>query len=283
MLGSEIELFLREDTGDFDLFHDLLPDKSIRARIVVKQDGTLAGITEATQIFDYCGVSSSCKRNDGETVADGEIVLKLEGNARAVLQSERVALNFIGRMSGIATLTRQCVEMIAHAGTGVGAGTDTGTGVRVTSTRKTTPGFRKFEKKAVVIGGGDPHRFNLTDAVMIKENHIKLYGMETAYSYARGVSFTKKVEIEVETAVDAIHAAKLGADIIMFDNMGADQIRGAVSELVEQGLRDSVLLEASGGITMDNLVTYAGTGVDMISMGALTHSSRWLDFSLEVD
>ena len=275
MLGSEIELFLREDTGDFDLFHDLLPDKSIRARIIVKQDGTLAGITEATQIFDYCGVSSSCKRNDGETVADGEIVLKLKGDARAVLQSERVALNFIGRMSGIATLTRQCVEMIAHAGAG--------TGVRVTSTRKTTPGFRKFEKKAVVIGGGDPHRFNLTDAVMIKENHIRLYGMETAYSYARGVSFTKKVEIEVETAVDAIHAAKLGADIIMFDNMGADQIRGAVSELVEQGLRDSVLLEASGGITMDNLVTYAGTGVDMISMGALTHSSRWLDFSLEVD
>ena len=273
MLGSEIELFLREDTGDFDLFHDLLPDKSIRARIIVKQDGTLAGITEATQIFDYCGVSSSCKRNDGETVADGEIVLKLKGDARAVLQSERVALNFIGRMSGIATLTRQCVEMIAHAGTGV----------RVTSTRKTTPGFRKFEKKAVVIGGGDPHRFNLTDAVMIKENHIRLYGMETAYSYARGVSFTKKVEIEVETAVDAIHAAKLGADIIMFDNMGADQIADAVSELVELGVRDSVLLEASGGITMDNLVTYAGTGVDMISMGALTHSSRWLDFSLEVD
>ncbi len=277
MLRSEIELFLREDTGDFDLFHDLLPDKSIRARIIVKQDGTLAGITEATQIFDYCGVSSSCKRNDGETVADGEIILELEGDARAVLQSERVALNFIGRMSGIATLTRQCVEMIAHAGAG------TGTGIRITSTRKTTPGFRKFEKKAVVIGGGDPHRFNLTDAVMIKENHIRLYGMETAYSYARGVSFTKKVEIEVETAVDAIHAAKLGADIIMFDNMGADQIADSVSELVKLGVRDSVLLEASGGITMDNLVAYAGTGVDMISMGALTHSSRWLDFSLEVD
>jgi len=279
MLGSEIELFLREDTGDFDLFHDLLPDKSIRARIVVKQDGTLAGITEATQIFDYCGVSSSCKRNDGETVADGEIVLKLEGGSRAVLQSERVALNFIGRMSGIATLTRQCVEMIARAG----AGTDTGASVGIASTRKTTPGFRKFEKKAVVIGGGDPHRFNLTDAVMIKENHTRLYGMETAYKYARGVSFTKKVEIEVETAVDAVRAAKLGVDIIMFDNMGADQIADAVSELVGQGLRDSVLLEASGGITMDNLVTYAGTGVDMISMGALTHSSRWLDFSLEVD
>lgn len=277
MLRSEIELFLREDTGDFDLFHDLLPDKSIRARIIVKQDGTLAGITEATQIFDYCGVSSSCKRNDGETVADGEIILELEGDARAVLQSERVALNFIGRMSGIATLTRQCVEMIAHAGAG------TGTGIRITSTRKTTPGFRKFEKKAVVIGGGDPHRFNLTDAVMIKENHIRLYGMETAYSYARGVSFTKKVEIEVETAVDAIRAAKLGADIIMFDNMGADQIADSVSELVKLGVRDSVLLEASGGITMDNLVAYAGTGVDMISMGALTHSSRWLDFSLEVD
>lgn len=279
MLGSEIELFLREDTGDFDLFHDLLPDKSIRARIIVKQDGTLAGITEATQIFDYCGVLTSCKRNDGETVADGEIVLELVGDARAVLQSERIALNFIGRMSGIATLTRQCVEMIARAG----VGTDTDMGVRIASTRKTTPGFRKFEKKAVVIGGGDPHRFNLTDAVMIKENHIRLYGMETAYGYARCVSFTKKVEIEVETAVDAIHAAKLGADIIMFDNMGADQIREAVSGLVEQGLRGSVLLEASGGITMDNLVTYAGTGVDMISMGALTHSSRWLDFSLEVD
>ncbi len=134
-----------------------------------------------------------------------------------------------------------------------------------------------------MIGGGDPHRFNLTDAVMIKDNHIRVNGMDAAYRCARDSGFMKKVEIEVENAEDAMHAAELGADVIMFDNMNADSIVECISSLKEGGLRDSVVLEASGGITTDNLVLYAKTGVDVISMGALTHPSLWLDFGLDVE
>ncbi len=268
---SEIELFLREDIGYFDLFHELLPDNVSKANIVAKEDGVIAGLEEATRILYYCGIPSSRRRDDGDTITEGDVVLELGGGARAILQSERVVLNVLGRMSGIATLTRRCTEIVA------------GTDVRVAGTRKTTPGFRRFEKKAVVIGGGDPHRFCLTDAVMIKDNHIRIYGMETAYKYARKTGFTKTVEVEVGNVEDAVRAAKLGADIVMFDNMDPREITEAISALDKKGLRDYVVLEASGGITPDNLAVYAETGVDVISIGALTHSAQWLDFSLEVE
>ncbi|MEA3283044.1 MAG: carboxylating nicotinate-nucleotide diphosphorylase [Euryarchaeota archaeon] len=271
MSVSEIELFLREDIGDFDLFHELLPDNVAKANIVAKEDGVIAGLEEATRISHYCGLSSTCRRDDGDKIAKGDVVLELGGKARAILQSERVTLNFLGRMSGIATLTRRCVEIVK------------GNNVRIAGTRKTTPGFRRFEKKAVAIGGGDPHRFCLTDAVMIKDNHIKIYGIAIAYKYARDAGFTKTVEIEVGNAEDAVRAAKLGADIVMFDNMDPRAITEAVSTLNGQGLYDCVMLEASGGITLDNLAMYAETGVDVISIGALTHSAQWLDFSLEVE
>ncbi len=268
---SEIELFLREDIGNFDLFHELLPDNVAKADIVAKEDGVIAGLEEAVRILHYCGILATRRRDDGDTIAEGDVVLKLDGGTRAILQSERVALNFLGRMSGIATLTRRCVEIVA------------GNDVRVACTRKTTPGFRRFEKKAVAIGGGDPHRFCLSDAVMIKDNHIKIHGMDLAYKCARETGFTKTVEIEVGNAEDAVRAAKLGADIVMFDNMGPRKITEAISALDGQGLCDCVMLEASGGITLDNLALYAETGVDVISIGALTHSAQWLDFSLEVE
>jgi len=268
---SEIELFLREDIGNFDLFHELLPDNVAKADIVAKEDGVIAGLEEAVRILHYCGILATRRRDDGDTIAEGEVVLKLDGSTRAILQSERVALNFLGRMSGIATLTRRCVEIVA------------GNDVRIAGTRKTTPGFRRFEKKAVAIGGGDPHRFCLTDAVMIKDNHIKIHGMDLAYKCARETGFTKTVEIEVGNSEDAVRAAKLGADIVMFDNMDPHKITEAISALDGKGLCDCVMLEASGGITLDNLALYAETGVDVISIGALTHSAQWLDFSLEVD
>ena len=271
MSTSEIELFLREDIGDFDLFHELLPDNVVKANIVAKEDGVIAGLEESVRILYYCGISATCRLDDGDTIAEGDVVFELDGGARAILQSERVTLNFLGRMSGIATLTRRCVEVVA------------GTDVKIACTRKTTPGFRRFEKKAVAIGGGDPHRFCLSDAVMIKDNHIKIYGMEMAYKYARDAGFTKTVEIEVGNAEDAVRAAKLGTDIVMFDNMDPREITEAISALDRQGLCDYVMLEASGGITMDNLAMYAETGVDVISIGALTHAAQWLDFSLEVE
>ncbi|RZN34196.1 MAG: carboxylating nicotinate-nucleotide diphosphorylase [Methanosarcinales archaeon] len=270
MITSEIEVFLREDTGDFDVFHSLLPDEIIRARIIAKEDGILAGLEEAVRIFGYCGISPSRKRVDGDKITGGDVIIDIEGSSRAILQNERVALNILGRMSGIATLTRACVDMVKH------------TGARIACTRKTTPGFRRFEKKAVMLGGGDPHRFNLADAIMIKDNHIRIYGMDEAYKVAKDVSFVKKIEIEVENAGDAVRAAKLGADIIMFDNMDVRSIKDAVSVLDAEKLRDSVMLESSGGISTDNLVEYAETGVDVISLGMITHSARWLDFSLNV-
>ena len=270
MKVSEIEQFLGEDIGDFDIFHELLPDTVAKANIVVKEDGIIAGLEEAMHILDYCGIPASCIRDDGDTITEGDVVLELEGSIRAILQSERVVLNFLGRMSGIATLTRRCVEIVA------------GNDVKVAGTRKTTPGFRRFEKKAIMIGGGDPHRFSLTDAVIVKDNHIRVYGMELAYKCARDAGFTKIVEIEVGRAEDAVRAAQLGADLIMFDNMGVDAITEAISALDKDGFADYVMFEASGGITLDNLAMYAETGVDVISIGALTHSAQWLDFSLGV-
>ncbi len=270
MITSEIEVFLREDTGDFDVFHSSLPDEIIRARIIAKEDGILAGLEEVVRIFGYCGISPSRKRVDGDKITGGDVIIDLEGSSRAILQNERVALNILGRMSGIATLTRACVDLVKH------------TGARIACTRKTTPGFRRFEKNAVMLGGGDPHRFNLTDAIMIKDNHIRIYGMDEAYKVAKDVSFVKKIEIEVENAGDAVRAAKLGADIIMFDNMDVRSIKDAMSVLDAKKLRDSVILESSGGISTDNLVEYAETGVDVISLGMITHSARWLDFSLNV-
>jgi nicotinate-nucleotide pyrophosphorylase (carboxylating) len=153
---------------------------------------------------------------------------------------------------------------------------------RVACTRKTTPGIRKFEKLAVAAGGGDPHRFNLSDSVMIKDNHVKLMGIEAAIKAAKKASFTRKIEVEVESTKDAVLAAELGADIIMLDNMPPEVVLETLEILKEKGLRDSVIVEASGGISQENLEGYAKTGVDVISMGSLIHKSRWIDISLEI-
>ena len=186
-----------------------------------------------------------------------------------MLRSERLALNFLCRMSGIATLTARCV---ADAGS-----------VRVACTRKTTPGFRKFEKKAVKLGGGDTHRFNLSDAVMIKDNHIAIMGIEKAIERARAeASFTKKIEVEVSGVGDMLSAAKAGADIIMFDNMQPEEIRTCIKTLEDDKLRYDKTLEASGGIKPDNIRDFASTGVDVISTGSLIHSARWLDMSMKM-
>jgi nicotinate-nucleotide pyrophosphorylase (carboxylating) len=196
--------------------------------------------------------------------------MEIRGGARSILQAERLLLNFMSRMSGISTLTRECA---GRAGK-----------VRVAATRKTTPGFRSFEKRAVVVGGGDPHRFDLSSSVIIKDNHLKLMSLEEALCAAKaGASFTKKVEVEVERLEDVLKAASLGADIIMFDNMRPEMIREGVERLKREGLRDRVLLEASGGITPENVSDYAATGVDVVSLGALTRSARWIDFSLEIE
>jgi nicotinate-nucleotide pyrophosphorylase (carboxylating) len=156
--------------------------------------------------------------------------------------------------------------------------------VRVACTRKTTPGFRLYEKKAVFLGGGDTHRFNLSDAVLIKDNHIHLQGLEESLRRARRqASFTKKIEVEVENLEDMLLAAEMGADIIMFDNMAPAEIAKGIELLQKRGLRNRVLLEASGGIRPKDIEDYASTGVDVISLGDLTRNARWIDLSLEIE
>lgn len=259
-----------EDLGEWDDSSSLVPDIGAKAVIIANEDCIISGLAEAQEIFAYFRLSAQPLYDDGEFVPAKAQVISVRGSARAILQSERLALNFMARMSGISTLTRDCVLLA-------------GGRVRIAATRKTTPGFRVFEKKAVFLGGGDTHRFNLSDAVLIKDNHINILGLEECLRRAKErASFTKKIEVEVESRSDMIKAAKGGADIIMFDNMAPEEIARGVEQLEEIGLRDRVLLEASGGITLDNLSEYAASGVDVISLGALTRNSRWIDLSMEI-
>jgi len=271
MLPSELERFVSEDLGEWDDSSSLVPEIEAHAAVIAKEDCIISGLAEALEIFAYFKLEGAPLYNDGEFVPAGSNVLFVRGSARAILQSERLALNFMARMSGISTLTRECVL-------------SAGGRVRIAATRKTTPGFRVFEKKAVFFGGGDTHRFNLSDAVLIKDNHIKILGLEECLRAARErASFTKKIEVEVESLDDMLRAAKGGADIIMFDNMLPEKIAWCVKHLMECGLRDRVLLEASGGITPDNIQEYAASGVDVVSLGALTRNARWIDLSLEIE
>ena len=271
MLSSELERFVAEDLGDWDDSSRLVPEIAARAAIIAKEDCIISGLSEAREILDYFGLDCKPLYDDGEFVPDGSRVLCISGSARAILQAERLTLNFLARMSGISTITRQCVL-------------SAGGSARIAATRKTTPGFRAFEKKAVFLGGGDRHRFNLSDAVLIKDNHIKILGLEECLRRAKeNASFTKKIEVEVESLEEMILAARGGADIIMFDNMSPETIARGVQLLREKGLREHVLLEASGGISPCNIPEYARSGVDIISLGALTRDARWIDLSLEIE
>lgn len=269
MLLTQLEGFIEEDIGYNDVSCSIVPDCKVQAEVISHEGGIVAGLGEATQVFEYFDVFAPTEFSDGSVIRKDDIIFTIEGGARSILRAERLALNFLGRMSGIATLTREYV--------------DRANGVRIACTRKTTPGFRKFEKKAVIAGGGDPHRFNLSDAVLIKDNHISIMGLERAVKAAKSTaSFTQKIEVEVEELESAIHAAELGVDIMMFDNMTVEEIERTIKSLDEKGFRKGIILEASGGMTLENVGDYAKTGVDIISVGGLTHSSRWLDFSLGI-
>ncbi len=272
MFIKEVESFIEEDLGYDDVSCTIVPDRPSEAVIFTKEDCIIAGIKEAGSIFCYFGIQAETNLKDGDRLKEGDVIFRLKGGAVSLLRAERLTLNFLGHLSGIATLTRACMDTVRkHSET-----------TRVACTRKTTPGIRKFEKLAVAAGGGDPHRFNLSDSVMIKDNHIKLMGIEAAIEAAKKTGFTRKIEVEVESADDAVLAAKLGADIIMLDNMQPEAVRETLEILKEKGVRETVIVEASGGISQANLDGYAKTGVDVISMGSLIHKSRWIDISLEI-
>ena len=264
---------LREDDPFWDLTSVIVPNEYGEACVRVKEDCVVAGMEEVTELLRLLGLEFTVLRGDGNVAKAGDCVLIIRGQKPDLLKVERVVLNVLMRASGIATMTRRILERARNVNPRV----------RVAATRKTTPFLRYLEKKAVAIGGGDPHRFSLSDAVLIKDNHIRAVGsLEKAIILARERSpFTVKIEVEVETVEDAIKAAELGVDIIMLDNMKPSDVAKVHEELMRRGLRDRIILEASGGINEDNVIEYARY-VDVVSIGALTHSYKSIDMSMDL-
>ncbi|WP_297502091.1 carboxylating nicotinate-nucleotide diphosphorylase [Thermococcus sp.] len=264
--------FIREDAPFGDVTSEAVIPEGIKARavIIAKQRGVVAGVEEARGLFEHFGVVVKVKKHDGEEVGRGDIILELEGDARAILLVERTALNVMGRMSGIATEVRKLVEKVKVVNPKV----------HVAGTRKSL--LRQIDKKAILIGGGEPHRFSLSDAILIKDNHLALVPLEEAVKRAKAFSVYKVVEVEVESLEDAVKAAKAGADVVMLDNMSPEEIAETIEALRREGLRDNVKIEVSGGIIPENIMEYAKLDVDVISLGYLTHSVRNFDLSLEI-
>jgi len=277
VVEDAVRSFLAEDIGYGDITTEALIDSKEMAegRVVCKENATVAGIEESLLLLELVGCRVAAGAHDGERVRAGTMILSALGPARALLNIERTLLNLLSHMSGVATATADIVSIAKREGLGK---------VRIACTRKTLPGLRYFEKRAVELGGGDTHRLRLDDAVLIKDNHLELTGSinESVRKAKETVSFTKKVEVEVTTPDQAIEAAQAGADIVLLDNMTPKEAEKSVTLLKSKNLRDRVLVEASGGIRKENLASYAKTGVDVISVGAITHSATAIDMSMEI-
>ena len=261
---------LKEDIPWEDVSANAVVPEDARgtADLIAKAEGVLAGLPVFCRTFELLDGSAAFTllKEEGARVKAGDVILKLEGNMRAILSGERTALNFLQRMSGIATYTRTMAELLE------------GTGTLLLDTRKTTPLLRSFEKYAVTVGGGSNHRFNLSDGVLLKDNHIGAAGgvrqaIERARAYA---PFVRKIEVEAETLEELSEAMEAGADIVMLDNMKGELLREAVRRA-----KGRVKTEISGNVTRENVKEYAALGVDYISSGALTHSAPILDLSLK--
>ncbi len=275
IVEEKLRALLADDVGEGDVTAAaVIPtDLTVKAEVIAKENGIVAGIEEAVILAECLGLKATAKAADGDSVKNKQVLLELSGNAQTILTVERTLLNVMSRMSGIATNTRSLKEQLEAAKVKT----------KIAATRKSAPGLLYFDKKAVAIGGGDPHRLHLDDMVLIKDNHLAIVGgVEEAVKKAKAnTSFTKKIEVEVTTLQDALKAAKAGADIVMLDNFSPQKAKEAADKLHKAGL-GSVLLEVSGGITPENLLDYAAAQVDVISMGALTNSVKALDISLEI-
>ena len=268
-ISQYITRALEEDIGSGDVTTDTIvpANASLRGRIIAKENGVVAGLEIARQVMLSLDqrINFTAKVEDGTKVERGTVLADLHGPARALLTGERIALNFLGRMSGIATLTRKFVDAVS------------GTEAVILDTRKTAPGLRLTDKLAVRLGGGQNHRTGLFDMVLIKDNHIDFAGSITAAVERVRASGTKlEIEVETRTLDNVREALSLGVERILLDNMSADTMREAVA--ICDG---RAKLEASGNVTLDNVLEVAGTGVDYISVGALTHSPKVFDVSLE--
>ena len=271
LIDKIIEQALLEDIGTGDITTESIIPSNLKAKGIIKtsEEGIVAGLDIICLVFKKLDpeICFQSKIKDGNKILPGEILAEITGPARTILKGERVALNFLQRMSGIATITSKFCQKAKDLP------------VRIVDTRKTTPGLRILEKYAVRMGGGHNHRFGLYDAVLIKDNHIAVAGgiKSAVNSVQKQISHTVKIEVEVENLSQLQEALKVQVDIIMLDNMDLETMKEAVKMV-----KGKTLIEASGGITLEKVRKIAQTGVDLISIGALTHSVKALDVNMEI-
>lgn len=281
VIEKKLREILEEDCTFWDVSAISIPeDANITAKIIAKSKGYISGLQELKILYNILSVSINFFTKDGDAFKEGDILAELKGNARDILMGERTGLNLITHMSSITTTTRKYVDIIKKSGKNV----------KIACTRKTLPGLRIFEKRAVDLAGdfADTHRFSLDDMILLKDTHLKYYNGDVEKllrDVKKKASFSKKIEIEIEKVDDALIAAKNGADIIMLDNMTPDQVQHAIELLKNNNLRNSVLIEVSGGITLENIKAYlAQDAPDIISSSELTQfPSEQVDLSLRFD
>ncbi len=274
MLKKKLREMVREDVGVKDITTAFTPNKKVRAEIVAKEPCLIAGLLEVKVLFSLFNVKITNSTTDGTAARKNQRILSLLGNSHDILVVERTALNILSRMSGIASLTSEILQEARKDNPEI----------RIAATRKTTPLFGYFEKKAVNVAGGETHRLGLWDMILIKDNHLKLFKniKQAVKKVKENTSPTDEVEIEASTARQVVEAAKAGVDIIMLDNFTPRRIRDAITLLEKNGLRKGVVLEASGGIKKETIREYVKTGVDVISLGILTNAAKAKDFSLKI-
>ena len=277
-LRESLIRFLREDIGQGDLTSEYVVDKELRSSsfIICKSElAVVAGLEEAQIIFDMCKCDSKVLAKDGDVVKNGCKVMTIKGRTTSILKAERTALNLIMRMSGIATDTKKFVDIVRTVSKDI----------RITGTRKTAPGLRFFDKKSIELGGGYAHRNTLDEMILIKDNHLAVTNsIREAISMAsQKAGKNIMIECEISDTKSSVEAIKSGADIIMLDNFSPQQAQETISYLKKSGLRKKISVEISGGVNFSNIKEYAYALPDMISVGSLTHSSKSVDFSMEME
>lgn len=273
LVDEDIKKWIEEDINFWDVTTSLLPCINAKGKIYSKQEGVVAGLIFIKRIFEFFGSKLDILVKEGEKVSKKTAVASFDGNIHNLLQAERVSLNILGRLSGIATQTAKMIE-VAH---------EVNPQLKICATRKVVPGLGKYDKYAVVVGGGDTHRFNLSDMILLKENHLRGFKSITeAVTKAQKVtSFSKKIEVEVQNEEQAMEAAKAGVDIIMLDNFSPQLIKVTIPKI--KSIKRDVLIELSGNINLENLQDYALEGVDLISSGSLTHSVKNFDYTMLIE
>jgi nicotinate-nucleotide pyrophosphorylase (carboxylating) len=276
LVEDRLKQLLAEDIGQGDVTAAAIipPNLTVQAEVIAKADGIAAGIEEAKILAESMGLKVKTNIADGEQVKNKQVLMQITGDAQTILTVERTLLNLLSRMCGIATATNKLTEKLRKAKSSA----------RIAATRKAAPGLLYFDKKAVLLGSGDPHRLHLDDMVLIKDNHLAIVGdpAQAVKLAKEKASFSKKIEVEITKAADIVKVAEAGADIIMLDNFTPEEVNKAVEMLQKAKLARKVLIEISGGINNETIQNYAQTKVDIISLGEITHSVKALDISLEI-